>query len=355
LVLFRVQGSGPIYQKAFDGECGGEELLMFEGDGDNEGTVEERTHNCAVACESKQTPLTGSWSGFEAKGFVINLESSGRCFCESAESATCSRVENGYERYDWTPGVPGVLCRTPKAPDANGNGITPDQSAATGSTLHSYALDNIWHPENCSSVGSMCYPKALTKQYYEIELDELGQGKRCVMFDIDHSKRDMEPADAPVRASRYCRHASSFSPGASYTVKEKCEISLCYNYNTEVNIDTGESRYFLFDDVWYITNELKYTFSVSKQTLCQVDALPSSCRVERQCTIKQLELQSVSSGVCEIYRTESTNEYCSSNCRDGIATCPSFITDANNLVVTNPSHINAIADKKIFQQVCGAA
>ena len=93
----------------FDGECGGEEIRMYEGNGDNDGTAEEQIHNCAVACDSKKAPLSGSWDGFVATGFII--ESSGRCYCESPDSATCSRHANGYDRYDW--GMQGIKIHPP--------------------------------------------------------------------------------------------------------------------------------------------------------------------------------------------------------------------------------------------------
>ena len=82
---------------------------MYEGNGDNEGTVEEQIHNCAVACDSKKSPLSGSWDGFVAKGFIIY--STGRCYCESPDSATCTRHANGYDRYDW--GMQGIKIHPP--------------------------------------------------------------------------------------------------------------------------------------------------------------------------------------------------------------------------------------------------
>jgi len=103
------------YEMVFHGECDGAEIRMYEGNGDNEGTVYERLHNCAVACYSKMTPLSGSWTGFDVKGFVI-LESSshtGRCYCESSNSNTCSRVANDYDRYDWSPSMSTVPLYTP--------------------------------------------------------------------------------------------------------------------------------------------------------------------------------------------------------------------------------------------------
>merc|ERR1712028_68273 len=80
----------------------GAEIRMYEGNGDNEGTAEEQIQNCAEACDSKKDPLSGSWTEFIATGFII--KPGGRCYCESPDSDTCSRIlqVNGYVRYDWT-------------------------------------------------------------------------------------------------------------------------------------------------------------------------------------------------------------------------------------------------------------
>ena len=99
------QAGGGIleYYKVFDGECGGDEILMYEGDGDNEGTSNARTRRCAEACDTKKTPLgSHSWDGFVAMGFIIH--GTGRCFCESPDSATCNRGGSTYSRYDWGSG-----------------------------------------------------------------------------------------------------------------------------------------------------------------------------------------------------------------------------------------------------------
>ena len=91
--------------KIFDGECSsGTDIQMYEGNSDNDGTTEQKVTRCSNACQSQKTPLSGSWSDFEAKGFVV--ASSGRCYCENAASATCTRATNSYGRYDWEPGAP---------------------------------------------------------------------------------------------------------------------------------------------------------------------------------------------------------------------------------------------------------
>ena len=105
------------YEFAHDGECSaGSEIRMYEGNGDNSGNYEQKLDNCAKACTDEKSPLSGSWDGFTAKGFV--MASSGRCYCESAESTTeaqmssdscasggggCGRYSCGsYKRYDFT-------------------------------------------------------------------------------------------------------------------------------------------------------------------------------------------------------------------------------------------------------------
>ena len=89
------------YIKIFDGECySGSEIRMFEGNGDNDGTPEERTARCSNACLSRQKPLEGTWTGFVAKGFIV-IPTSGRCYCESSDSETCKRTKDAYDRYDW--------------------------------------------------------------------------------------------------------------------------------------------------------------------------------------------------------------------------------------------------------------
>ena len=100
--------TGPAYVKVFDGECNdGDEILMYEGGGDNPGsTAEERIRACSQACQTKKTPTEGSWAGFIAKGFIVN-QASGMCCCESPESSTCTRssANSNYTRYDWTSGL----------------------------------------------------------------------------------------------------------------------------------------------------------------------------------------------------------------------------------------------------------
>ena len=143
------------WKLAHDGECSaGSEIRMYEGSNDNgvpttdycpgwdcpgkvgtqcggyccksdkwvsgkcESTInhQQKLDNCGNACLDKKSPLSGSWTGFTAKGFIMT--ESGRCYCESAESTTeaqmssdscasggggCGRQSCGsYKRYDLT-------------------------------------------------------------------------------------------------------------------------------------------------------------------------------------------------------------------------------------------------------------
>merc|ERR1711871_1335913 len=86
-------------KRAFDGECDGPEIRMYEGNGDNPGSEIDRIRRCSSACQNQKPPLSGSWSGFLAKGFTV-LPTNGRCYCEAQDSESCTRTNNDYDRYD---------------------------------------------------------------------------------------------------------------------------------------------------------------------------------------------------------------------------------------------------------------
>ena len=102
---YKRASEGEFAGKSGKGECTGPELRMYEGSGDNPGkTREERVEACATACRAQKKPLNNkSWKGFTARGFVV--QNDGRCYCESADSATCKRVDNSYTRYDFVDSV----------------------------------------------------------------------------------------------------------------------------------------------------------------------------------------------------------------------------------------------------------
>jgi len=73
-------------------ECNGNEIRMYDGNGDNDGTLLEKEAKCSQACQIKKTPIHGSWDGFIAKGFILK-HGSGRCWCEDADSSTCTQLK----------------------------------------------------------------------------------------------------------------------------------------------------------------------------------------------------------------------------------------------------------------------
>ena len=125
----------PEHIKIFDGECSnGVEICMYEGSSTNaEGTVTprddpgtdaaSRAKACSDACLDRKIALSGSWSGFFAKGFVVD-PTTGRCYCESADSATCTRDVNHWDRYDWdwsgTPVVRHLDCQSAEGGEIRG-------------------------------------------------------------------------------------------------------------------------------------------------------------------------------------------------------------------------------------------
>ena len=97
------------YYKVFDGECRDNEIRMYEGNGDNPGKDHAaKLRACSDACLNKKSPLSGSWSGFVARGFIMT--SSGRCYCESQYSSSCTRINNVYDRYDFLGSVTAKAC-----------------------------------------------------------------------------------------------------------------------------------------------------------------------------------------------------------------------------------------------------
>ena len=98
------------FVKAFEGECAdSRQLLMYVGGGDNPGGNDDDmlAFHCSKACLDRKYPLSGSWFGFEAAGFVVRSSrdsvSFGRCACDSAASITCARTSDDSNcRFDFT-------------------------------------------------------------------------------------------------------------------------------------------------------------------------------------------------------------------------------------------------------------
>lgn len=89
-------------------ECRGSELRMFEGNGDNKGSYEQKINNCKMACLTRKDPsrednYKKTWEGFgnTMPGFIMTKK--GRCYCEAQSSKTCSRygIKGSYYRWDF--------------------------------------------------------------------------------------------------------------------------------------------------------------------------------------------------------------------------------------------------------------
>lgn len=98
------------YLRVFEGSCPHVDAmaLMYKGDGDNEGSTAERATACTTSCAARDKPIEyaarflKSWSDFVARGFILN-EDTGRCWCQMDDSATCTRKNDAYYRYDIIP------------------------------------------------------------------------------------------------------------------------------------------------------------------------------------------------------------------------------------------------------------
>ena len=68
-------------------------IRVYEGNGDNPGTTQERTDRCAAACFNKRTALAqGPWSSRgDAIGFGLT-ENNGRCYCQHETFTACKKV-----------------------------------------------------------------------------------------------------------------------------------------------------------------------------------------------------------------------------------------------------------------------
>ena len=102
------------------GECEGPELLMYRGDGDNDGSDAKKIARCAERCRSKDTTYSdsdkikdkpASWDDFNLDGFIVKL-SNGRCYCEQpCPTLSPSLYADGsyYLRYSFSPEAPATV------------------------------------------------------------------------------------------------------------------------------------------------------------------------------------------------------------------------------------------------------
>ena len=91
------------YREVFYGECtSGSNIRMYEGNGDNPGTTQERTDKCAAACFNEKTALGyGPWSARDpAVGYALTTNN-GRCYCNHENFGRCSKDHTAYVSYQY--------------------------------------------------------------------------------------------------------------------------------------------------------------------------------------------------------------------------------------------------------------
>jgi len=92
----------PSSQKVGTGLCQPLGIRVYNGNGDNDGTTQQRTDRCASACFSKEPALAyGPWSTrADAVGFGM-VESTGRCYCQHEVWASCTTLHSQYTAYEF--------------------------------------------------------------------------------------------------------------------------------------------------------------------------------------------------------------------------------------------------------------
>ena len=92
----------PSSQKVGTGLCQPLGIRVYDGNGDNDGTTQQRTNRCASACFSKEPALAyGPWSTrADAVGFGM-VESNGRCYCQHEVWASCTTDHSQYTAYEF--------------------------------------------------------------------------------------------------------------------------------------------------------------------------------------------------------------------------------------------------------------
>ena len=107
---------------------------MYSGNGDNQGTTQERTDRCSVACKNKKTALElGPWSSRgDAVGFGLT-ENNGRCFCQHEERATCTRQHTSYKAYEYD--LPAAIAFNIENPSEDKRTYSSRYSATTTESM----------------------------------------------------------------------------------------------------------------------------------------------------------------------------------------------------------------------------
>ena len=81
-------------------------VRVYDGTGDNPGSLQEQKDRCAAACfneKAAKDPTRTSWSRRPtAKGFaLIHSAYPGRCYCQHENFKTCRKLHDGYFAYEF--------------------------------------------------------------------------------------------------------------------------------------------------------------------------------------------------------------------------------------------------------------
>ena len=72
------------------------------GNGDNEGTIEERLARCAEACFKQQTPQNDEQWGAHGPALGFGMTpNDGRCYCNHVQYSSCPKKYDSYTSYEY--------------------------------------------------------------------------------------------------------------------------------------------------------------------------------------------------------------------------------------------------------------
>ena len=117
-------------------------IRMYEGNGDNEGTAQERTDRCALACFYQRTALKyGPWSR-RADAIGFGVRTNGRCYCQHEAFSGCKKqYTTTYTAYEFKAGWPCDATAKKACNDANKESCSPG-SAKCGNCKSGFAKFN---------------------------------------------------------------------------------------------------------------------------------------------------------------------------------------------------------------------
>ena len=245
------------YEFAHDGECSaGSNIKMLNGGNDNTGTNEQKLDNCAKACTDKISPLSGSWDGFTAKGFIMT--SDGQCWCESAQSSAQLLGTPEYLSEDicgsWGGGCRRYNCGTYNRYDFNGRGDIHCDQPIAGSDTEKYAASAIginnlkqmieYLYADTGAVGDIwgCKDIAITKGHPHL-LDRTPTTSSCPGWDC--------PGKAGTQCGNYCCKTQRKWSWYRYVSSDKWVWGQCpkkillasVNFDLKERLFFGEKRY----------------------------------------------------------------------------------------------------------------